>query len=699
METKGKIYLEYYNGKYCKFPDNVKCENTHGENFLLAGWIVYNKSTKKFLTYNKEMDPAHTGFIFNGDGDVSKIDNLVILTPGDTMLEAMELSNEEEHSYVTLKDLESEDVSFIGLFREKLWIKISSRRFGEGVKIYAKVATIGSKEFTIPELGLDDIPKTGFIWDGYYLGNKRVDEHTVFTAEEAGSHIISTYNSKPIVSIMWKDEKIKSFFVDLGVETLLDRLPIKYGYEFAGIYDNPEYTGEPLESITVTEDTTLYAKYRKEVYVMIYREGLLDMIHGYEGDNAQESIDFVKSELDRLSFNLAGMYYDKDYKNPITEPFILPGEDTKIYIKDSPKKNIMINVRAFIENESIDNTETIINAYKTEGIYDPETKSYIVRDVVWRKNEYGFVEFGARENGTDYSDYYRAKVDESGMYISIPHKRTYALELIPKYAKDVTWRIKNVWYDPASECGTVMTDKIFDEEFVIPFSTEKHNEWFAPITLDKYDEGDFVENDSELALTGRVFADINCTTKVLSPVISGNNVSVYYMGHDDIDLPVAYRKVNKRGFMRLEIVDCGSGKIEPTSFVVLTGQSVELTEDKFNTINAPEGMVFDKFTYTRPNETKERELLIGQSIIMDRSIDLIAHWTKPIVATFKVKDKVISTIIAEKRGPLTFTIPAVTEVFDDEVFIGWDKMDQTSGEFTIEEDTVFNAVFHPVELL
>lgn len=696
METNSKIYLEYYNGKYCKFPDNISCVNTHGENFLLAGWVVYNKSTSKFLTFNKDMDPVHSGFMFNGEGGISSIKNLVILKPGSTMLESMQVSNEEEHEYITLSELQSSDIEFKAFFREKLWIKVTSDRLGEGVKIYnSDNSIIGSGEFTIKELDTPDINKVGHIWQGYFLGNKKVDGQTVFEEREAGSHIISTYKAKPILTIMWKEEKLRETAVDIG-EVEIGRLPVKHGYDFGGVYDNPEFKGDPITSINITEDTTLYTKYNKEVYVSVYLDSMIDLIHGYEGTAAQSSIDCVKQELDMYNFEVEGFFCEKTYETPINDPFILPDHDMKIYAKCKPKNSIEVNVREFTPNHS--NEEVVIPSHKITGSYDFETKSYIFRDVKWRVKDYGFIEFGAREKGVDYSKFYRAKKDGDGFYVSIPHKETYILELVPKYAKDLEWKIKNVVYNPITMIGSVMTSKEFDEMFVIPFSTEYGNRYRTPISMSKYDEGDFIEFDSELGLSGRVFSDMNCTTKVLSPTIDGNNVELMYFGYDNIELPVCYRKISKKPTMNLNIVDSGNGTVSPTSFIVTTDQTITLKRDMFTALKGNDGLVFSHFTYTKPGELKEKSIKLGDDLIMDRSLDMIAHWDKPIKATFMVDGKIYQEMISDDPREFTFTLP-IMPYKPKHAFEGWDNTEEVAGKITIKEDTVFNAIFYPVDLL
>ena len=697
METNSKIYLEYYNGKYCKFPDNITCQNTHGDNFVLAGWVVYNKSTSKFLTFNKDMDPVYSGFIFNGEGSVSGIKDLVILEPGSTVLENMEVNNDEPHDHSTLSDLQSSDIEFKPLFREKLWVKITSKRLGDSIKVYnSDSAIIGSGKFTIKELGDNDLDKSGYIWQGYFLGNKKVDANTVFEESEAGSHIVSIYKSKPVLTIMWKDEKVKEISVDPG-EFEIGRLPVKHGYQFEGVYNNPNCEGDKLSILNITEDTTLYAKYSKEVYIPVYvNNNIVDLIHGYEGYNAQSSIEYVRSELVMYNCDVDGFYYDETYQASIGDPFILPDQDKRIYVKCKPKEQINVTVRDFILNQS--SSETVIPSYVITGVYNAETESYVFRDIKWRVNDYGFIEFGSREHVIDYSKFYRAKRDEHGLYISINHKDTYALELIPKYAKDIQWRIKNVLYNPINMTGSIMSNTEFDEIFTIPFDTESGNKYFSSITLNKYDNGDFIEKDSELALDGRVFSDINCTTKILSPVLDGNNVELYYFGSDDIKLPIGYRKVDKKDNMSLRIVDCGEGKIEPNSFIISTGQTITLNKNMFNCINAPEGLVFSHFSYTRPDEDRERNINIGDDLIMDRSIDMIAHWDKPITATFMVDGKLHQELISDNPNEFTFTLPAMPYK-PNYAFQGWDNTDKTSGEITIKESTVFNAVFYPVDLL
>ena len=118
----------------------------------------------------------------------------------------------------------------------------------------------------------------------------------------------------------------------------------------------------------------------------------------------------------------------------------------------------------------------------------------------------------------------------------------------------------------------------------------------------------------------------------------------------------------------------------------------------FTVLKGNDGLVFSHFSYTKPNENKERIVRIGDDLVMDRSLDMIAHWDKPIKATFMVDGKVYQEMISDDPREFTFNLP-IMPYKPKHAFEGWDNTDKVTGKITIKKDTVFTALFYPVDLL
>ena len=147
---------------------------------------------------------------------------------------------------------------------------------------------------------------------------------------------------------------------------LNDYVPVKEGYIFEGWFYNTEPTGTPVEEITVTEDITLYARYRGENQV-----SYVSFSPDYAGIGTDTIINFT-CKTDRAS-----IFYYLEYSNDVNSfgdmKEFLPNDDGGIWLSTQEKgvypfidgsENDYVKVWAIATYENMENSMCTYAIYK-----------------------------------------------------------------------------------------------------------------------------------------------------------------------------------------------------------------------------------------------------------------------------------------------------------------------------------------------
>ena len=660
-----KMHFEYYDGKYCKIPSNLYAEPI-SPNHKLEYWVFRNKDTNKYLKC-VESELGIPSYSFTADSH--KDEDIVCVVPGAIGLSNM-LESSEDPEEVTLEYLGKDNVELVPYFKEIMWVKI------DGKKVYNDNRSTWDK-FCIS--ALDNVPEVippGKVWDGYYMGDTKVDGMFVFEEWMAGCNIESRFHDEVTVDIVYVDGRAKE----------IDRITrkVKYGSEITVYipYENSEYfTGGNVykdenclvkcdEIIYPTENTTVYIKVTKihKITLLNNKVGFRRYDYVMDGDSYGE---FPKGDAPSLfAFNYEGLYQDEEFCNKYSVPMMI------------------FNDKTFYVNFVRDEEMTLeISGKEFVGYYDKDSDSYFIELMDVDPTFVGlhisiifdevFIKPG-RVLGEEYT------------VLKIPANYKHCI-ITPQFAAPIKWRIL-----PTYVADGRLIPYVNPIEVDIPYSNIAGS-YYAPISLPKFEYGDFEEPDSHVALSGRVFMDNTCTRNVVSPEIVGNSVYASYSSLRRTTLPMCYLKVDRKPTMTPRITDVGSGDIEPKEFIVGTDQTLKLNKEMF-TITNPEGKVFEKFSYTNPYTKKEHEFKLPFELKVEWSYQLMAHWTDPVKATLIVdeedrsKDIVFTSDNAEE---LEFTIPNITPTKEGYFFVGWSGLPDIGEQFTITESQEFYPIWEP----
>ncbi|MBP3562699.1 MAG: InlB B-repeat-containing protein [Treponema sp.] len=145
---------------------------------------------------------------------------------------------------------------------------------------------------------------------------------------------------------------------------LNDYVPVKEGYIFEGWFYNTEPTGTPVEEITVTEDITLYARYRGENQV-----SYVSFSPDYTGIGTDTIINFT-CKTDRAS-----IFYYLEYSNDVNSfgdmKEFLPNDDGGTWVKQEKVVYPFIDgsEKDYVKVWAIATYENMENSMCTYAIY------------------------------------------------------------------------------------------------------------------------------------------------------------------------------------------------------------------------------------------------------------------------------------------------------------------------------------------
>ena len=129
--------------------------------------------------------------------------------------------------------------------------------------------------------------RKGFVFTGWDLDYSYITNDLVITAVYGEGSYILTFDTSG-------GGLIDSIYTDYGIEIDLP-IPLREGYQFVGWYDNPEYTGTPVNvhDYSATESITLYAKWS---------------LNSTEGGSFDSSINIGLNSLTNVNILTEGLY-------------------------------------------------------------------------------------------------------------------------------------------------------------------------------------------------------------------------------------------------------------------------------------------------------------------------------------------------------------------------------------------------------
>lgn len=587
-----KLYLEFYNNKYCRIPTNLTSPENPGVNYTLAYWIIRKISSNQLLT-KTTADPVESGFLFKA---VDREDSSVLhLQPGDTTLSDMLTDSETAVDYVTLKDLGDSDIDIQPVFKEHMWISMDLD--GTKTKVYNEA---GKWNGTFSVTALNTVPaaKEGYVWDGWYFGNTKVDGSYVFQEREAGMTITGVYNELQAIVVMNGSNEIYSGSQIIGSTFTPTDVTVP-GFRLEGYYTDSAFTNKLTFPITIDGPVTIYAKYIEQVTAILYSDVDMGELERKVMDIGTEWTPATPTapELGYIAFK----YVVKDTETEVTFP----------YVCDSNVELVIQWTREQVANITVGGTNYPSNRYtrisSTEGIYNVTfTGINGIGNVGVVTNAGKLIEFTGSEEPTEDVTLDINTNDMTG-----------TLSLVT--AAPVSWTLTPA-YGPDSYVIKEITPTVINLEYYTHYKKYRQ-----VVSLPQVTGNDFEEKDSQLALDGRVFSDIGMTTAVVSPAIDGNVVTADFNYGVTTTLPSCYINVGLKDTMTVSINTVGTDtSFNPKTFTVGTGQSLSINESMFTGMTVPDGYELAKFTYIDPTYGTTHEVEYpGEITNIKRSIELI----------------------------------------------------------------------------
>lgn len=631
-----KLFFEYYDGKYCKIPDNLKYEGQMPPHHKLEFWVFKDKNTGKFLKWTNPDDLETAGDLsFTAD---THTDNDIFVVTAGAILNDLEEHNDNP-AIVTLETLSKENIVLLPYIREVLCV------FIDGTKAYSTTENTFGK-FMIKELAnIPEIPENK-VWDGYYMGETKVDEEFIFSEWMAGSTIISKFHDTCKVNI---------HYIANNIEVSKETLEFKYNTKAELHKDISDETYETLEEVysniectEIIENTTPIIKENIDVYIKVSKKYTVTIIN--------EEVEYRSEHivLDGETLTLP--------QDPHTDGYIYTGLFKDPFCKEPADLVITSNITLYA-GFTRDNEFTLrIDGKEYVGIYQSDLDVYkfymieIADDLV-----------GVRVKNKDTD--YVIKIDKLGV-LSIPAKYKFIGTVTPEHAKPVKWNIYPCYALDGQILG--QGDPIVVE---IPYD-RKFQKYAIDLNMDRVEIGDYSEPDIELGFGGRAFANPMCTRDVVSPSILGNHISADYGDGSPVYLPDAFLKLDRKRIMTVSFTSItDGGDIYPREFIVGRDQNLTLKRSMFQTIINPVGKVIDKFVYTHPYTKKRHEVKFGDTIKVEYSYNLHTIWNEPVKAIFIIDEDDRSQdviIYSDNCDSLAFHAPNIADYTKPgATLIGW----------------------------
>lgn len=243
---------------------------------------------------------------------------------------------------------------------------------------------VGINAFIIAEVFENDVDSSNVLYAGISKVFEVLPEKNIVDLE-----LESCVIDEPVFTLEYKTQTEIVIYAQKNIKagTLiplpqtidLDELGIKGVGEFLGFYTDSLFTGNPITSVVVDKDITLYAKFEIIDYSITYKidEGTWKNYtpnSSYNVLNAANSYIPEGEDLEKVGYTFEGWYKDADYKEKITS---LVGlfEDITLYAKWTP---ILYNITYELNGGTWEDSYSEKQKYTVEDASDT-----ILPDSTW----------------------------------------------------------------------------------------------------------------------------------------------------------------------------------------------------------------------------------------------------------------------------------------------------------------------------
>lgn len=250
---------------------------------------------------------------------------------------------------------------------------------------------VGINAFIIAEVFENDVDSSNVLYAGISKVFEVLPEKNIVDLELESCVIdepVFTLEYKTQTEIVISTQKnIKAgTSIPLPQNIKLDELGIKGFGKFLGFYTDSSCTGNPITSVVVDKDITLYAKFEIIDYSITYKIDGATWNSYYTPNSSYNVLDAAISyipkgeDLEKVGYTFEGWYKDADYKEKITS---LEGlfEDITLYAKWTP---ILYNITYKLNEGTWEDIYRPFTDYTVEGItYLPSGNNLIKEGFVF----------------------------------------------------------------------------------------------------------------------------------------------------------------------------------------------------------------------------------------------------------------------------------------------------------------------------
>lgn len=203
--------------------------------------------------------------------------------------------------------------------------------------------------------------KEGFVFEGWYRNSdftgSSMSVLKISDAEDA-KNVILYAKYRPIVFYEVTYELNGGMITGNSVVRVEENtefnlpVPTKSGHRFLGWYESESFTGAKYESLRVTKNTTLYAKFEPIIYHDVVLELNGGIINGETSLRIEEGTEFTLPTPTKSGYAFMGWYKTSDFTGNPTAASISVDENINLYAKYYVAYSITYNMMGGINNSS-----------------------------------------------------------------------------------------------------------------------------------------------------------------------------------------------------------------------------------------------------------------------------------------------------------------------------------------------------------
>ena len=203
--------------------------------------------------------------------------------------------------------------------------------------------------------------KEGFVFEGWYRNSdftgSSMSVLKISDAEDA-KNVILYAKYRPIVFYEVTYELNGGMITGNSVVRVEENtefnlpVPTKSGHRFLGWYESESFSGAKYESLRVTKNTTLYAKFEPIIYHDVVLELNGGIINGETSLRIEEGTEFTLPTPTKSGYAFMGWYKTSDFTGNPTAASISVDENINLYAKYYVAYSITYNMMGGINNSS-----------------------------------------------------------------------------------------------------------------------------------------------------------------------------------------------------------------------------------------------------------------------------------------------------------------------------------------------------------